>query len=48
VDSIAGVFGSSEFLFDGQHTPWEISFLSFSKYAVVPAANASLSGAGFA
>jgi Amt family ammonium transporter len=28
-DSIAGVFGSSEFLFDGQHTPWEISFFLF-------------------
>lgn len=28
-DSVAGLFGSSEFFFDEQHTPWEISFFIF-------------------
>ncbi|WP_417538220.1 ammonium transporter [Marinomonas sp.] len=28
-DSVAGVFGSSDFLFDDQHSPWEISFFLF-------------------
>ncbi|QRV22765.1 ammonium transporter [Marinomonas foliarum] len=28
-DSVSGVFGSSDFFFDDEHTPWEISFFIF-------------------
>ena len=28
-DSVAGIFGGSDFFFDAEHTPWEISFFIF-------------------